>query len=276
MACLCQRFRFTCPFSHLHSPRFHKPPYDPGRSDFPSPVLVSALHAIFRIKVFPIDPRLKCWFTYTPWFYGWPVSSPHRATDIPIPALRLGVCDLYGTTEYPEPLCPVWQLPSQGWFLESSRKTLLSLHSSYGLMRQTESLLSPRFPCVTGPCRLSPVPAGRRPFPTLSLQSLCRRLDPYPVVSPRCFHPFLPWEQRPHATGNAFGTRDCPCHATSTGSRISWLQSFVHLQAPTLARPPGRTHRWAGNAQGGQAVHTTHRPDGYPLRDVASLHVRHG
>ena len=115
-------------------------------------------------------------------------------------------------------------------------------------MRQTKSLPSPRFPCATGLCRLSPVPAGSWPFPTLSLQSLCRCLDPYPAMSSRCACPFLPWKQRPHATGNAFGTRNYPCHATSTGSRISGLQSFVCLQAPTLVRPPDRTHRQASRS----------------------------
>jgi len=53
----------------------------------------------------------------------------------------------------------------------------------------------------------------------------------------------LPKRQRPRATGNALGTRNDLCHATSTESRLSRLQSFVHLQAPTLARPPGCTHR---------------------------------
>ena len=98
-------------------------------------------------------------------------------------------------------------------------------------------------PRSQGLCRLSPVPAGRWPFPTLSLQSLRRRLDPYPAVSSRCDCPLLPWKRRPHATGNAFGTREYPCKAVSTGSRISGLQSFDYLQAPTLARPPGCSHR---------------------------------
>jgi hypothetical protein len=91
--------------------------------------------------------------------------------------------------------------------------------------------------------RLLPSPAGRGTFPTLSLQSLWRRLDPYPAVSPRCMHPFLPRERRPHVTRNTFGTREYPCDATSTGSRISRLQSFADVQSPPLARPPGRTHR---------------------------------
>jgi hypothetical protein len=55
---------------------------------------------------------------------------------------------------------------------------------------------------------------------------------------------------------------------------ISELQSFVYLQAPAFARPPGCSHR--SDLLGGQAVYTTHRPDGYPFRDVASLRVQHG
>ena len=131
-------------------------------------------------------------------------------------------------------------------------------------MRQTKSLSSPRFPCAMGLCRLSPAPAGRWPFPTLSLQPLCRCLDPYPAVSPRCLCPFLPWERRPHATGNAFGTRNCPCPATSTGSRISGLQSFGHfrlLHSLGLQVAPTAKH----TARGGQAVYTTHSPEWLPL-----------
>ncbi len=36
-------------------------------------------------------------------------------------------------------------------------------------------------------CRLSPVPAGRWPFPTLSPQSLYRSLDPYPAAPLRYY-----------------------------------------------------------------------------------------
>src|SRR5512135_2732156 len=86
-----------------------------------------------------------------------------------------------------------------------------------------------------------PAVAGK----SLSPDSLWRRLDPYPAVSPGCTHPFLPWGRRPHVTGKTFGTRDGPCNATSTGSRITGLQSFADVQSPPLARPPGRTHRSA-------------------------------
>ena len=43
-------------------------------------------------------------------------------------------------------------------------------------------------PHSAGLCRFSPVPAGRWSFPTLSLQSLHRRLDPYPGMPLRCPH----------------------------------------------------------------------------------------
>jgi hypothetical protein len=114
MTCLFRRFRCTCPISHLHSPRFHKPPYDPGRSVLPSPVLVSAWCAICWIMVFPSGRRLKHWFTYTPKiprFTNILVPGSHTRT---YPALCLDVRGRSGTTEYPEPLCPAWELPMSG------------------------------------------------------------------------------------------------------------------------------------------------------------------
>jgi len=99
------------------------------------------------------------------------------------------------------------------------------------------------FPYTVGPCRLSPVPAGSWPFPTLSLQSLCRCLDPYPAVFLRCFYSFLPARHRSHIRGDMFDTLNDSCNATSTGDLISGVQSFLYVQAPTLARPPGCTHR---------------------------------
>jgi hypothetical protein len=48
------------------------------------------------------------------------------------------------------------------------------------------------FPISTGLCRLLRAPAGRWPFPTLSLRSLYRRLGPYPAMTSRCTCPFLP------------------------------------------------------------------------------------
>jgi hypothetical protein len=73
---------------------------------------------------------------------------------------------------------------------------------------------------------------------------------PYPAVSSRCNRSFLPGRQRPHVRRHTFGTLDHPRNATSTGFVISGLQSFRYVQAPTLARPPGCTHRRGLNALG--------------------------
>ena len=105
-------------------------------------------------------------------------------------------------------------------------------------------------PRSAGLGRLPSAPAGRWPFPTLSLQSLRRCLDPYPEVSPWCTCSLLPRRQRPHPDSDGFGTPHCPGNATSTGTHISGLQSFANVQAPTLASPPGCTHRRSPRAPG--------------------------
>ncbi len=56
---------------------------------------------------------------------------------------------------------------------------------------------------------------------------------------------------------------------------ISGLQSFRYVQAPTLARPPGCTHRSSYKNLSGRAVYTTHRLVGCLPQDVASLRIRH-
>jgi hypothetical protein len=114
-------------------------------------------------------------------------------------------------------------------------------------------------PWSWGLCRLSRVPAGPWPFPTLSLPSLWRCLDPYPAVFVRCPYPFLPQRQRPHVTRNTFGTRENPCKATSTGSAVSGLQSFADVQAPPLARPPDRSHRSPQTGRPGRLHHASPR-----------------
>ncbi len=203
--------------------------------------------------------------------YSLPVSSL-RETNAFYPVLRLDTHTLLETTEYPESLCPMWVLPFIGTTLKiASEDTTLPSKLVRTHAPNRFPLSVSVVPCTLSLRRLSLVPAGKRFFPTLSLQSLRRCLDPYSVVFPECIYSFLPRELRPHAMGNAFGTQNYPCNATTTGSRISELQSFVYLQAPTLARPPGRTHR--SNLLGGQAVYTTHSPDGYPFQDVASLRV---
>ena len=227
------------------------------------------------MQAFPCGLKLKCWRTSTPSPPGCPAPSSRFQPRMKSSSESGCVLSLE-TAECPEPLCPWLALPAHG---ATSRVASEDITPPSSLIRAHASDQVPPgasvVPRTSGPCRLSPVPAGGWPFPTLSLQSLRRRLDPYPAASLECTCPFLPREHRPHATEDAFGTRNCPCNATSTGSRISGLQSFVYLQAPTLARPPDCIHR-SIFVLGGRAVYTTHRPGGYPFRDVASLRVRLG
>lgn len=81
----------------------------------------------------------------------------------------------------PEPLCLQQTLPLAAWHLAPHQKALPLLHRSYGLMRQTKILLSASHCTIpTGPCRLSLVPAGRWPFPTLFPAILAWVLGPLP------------------------------------------------------------------------------------------------
>jgi hypothetical protein len=106
------------------------------------------------------------------------------------------------------------------------------------------------FPCTLGLCRLSPVPAGKRPFPTLSPQSLYRCKDPYPAAFLRCSCPFLPEGLRSHSCSERFDTPIIRRYATSTTGDISRLQSFHNVQAPILVRPSGCTHHWTSKCPG--------------------------
>ena len=79
-----------------------------------------------------------------------------------------------------------------------SRSALPDLHRSYRPMRQTKTLLPTSVALSsTDLCRLRRAPAGSWPFPTLSLRSLYRCLDPYPATTSRCVCPLLPDGHRP-------------------------------------------------------------------------------
>ena len=131
-------------------------------------------------------------------------------------------------------------------------------------------------PYSMGSCRLSPVPAGWWSFPTLSLQSLHRRLDPYPGMPLWCPRPFLPKELQPHPRCTEFGTSNIPPLCNFNDDLISGRQSFRYVQAPMVASPPGCTYR-AGSMSCGQPGRLRHAMDWKsPSRTVVSLHDRHG
>ena len=168
------------------------------------------------------------------------------------------------SAECPEPLCLWWASPRHRVFSENTSEDV-TLPSSLLRAHAPDHVPPPasrHCPWPGGLCRLSPVPAGRWPFPTLSLQSVRRRLDPYPAAFLGCLCPLLLQEHRPHVTGNTFGTRSVTLRCNFAGRRFRGCSHSMTFQAPTLARPPGCTHRSISSMPGSRAVYTTHRPGG--------------
>ena len=131
-------------------------------------------------------------------------------------------------------------------------------------------------PYWTGLCRLLPVPAGRWSFPTLSLHSVHRCLDPYPGMPLWCIRPFLPRELQPHPRCTEFGASNLPPQCNFNDDPFTGRQSFRYVQAPMLASPPGCTYR-AGSKSYGQPGRLRHAMDWKsPSRTVVSLHDRNG
>lgn len=112
---------------------------------------------------------------------------------------------------------------------------------------------------TTGLCRLSPVPAGRWPFPTLSLQSLRRCLDPYPAVSSQCTCPLLPERPRPHLKRDRFGTpKMLPAMQLQQGRASRGCSHSLMFRLPRSLDPQVAPTAEALSLQSGRAVYTTH------------------
>ena len=218
------------------SRRFRKPPYDPGRRDFPVPVLTLA----FRRGPSQIRGEAQALTCIHPAYAGSPTtSSPLRRR----PCLGSESEDRLGTAKCPEPLRCMPALPSCRRRHASPRRTLLPLHRSYGLMRQTAALLSPlTLPLAPGLCRLLSAPAAQRLFPTLSLPI-------YPYVSgpllrwpSRCNFPFLPLRRWPSPRLNRVGASPNPQQLLPLGSKFrSCSHSLMFRPARLLATPVAPT-----------------------------------
>ena len=103
----------------------------------------------------------------------------------------------------------------------SGQRELPHLHRSYWLMRRTIILLPTSvIPISTGLRRLLRAPAGRWPFPTLSLRSLYRCLGPCPATIERCTRPFLPAQRRPLLRVKKIGSWKIPTTQLYVGEVI--------------------------------------------------------
>jgi hypothetical protein len=99
------------------------------------------------------------------------------------------------------------------------------------------------FPCSSGLCRLSSLPAASWPFPTLSLRNLSLRASP-PIPAALVMHLLVSSHKTSAFPETVTGRRFAETQTLGNFSRgyISELQLFVYLQARKFARPPYCSH----------------------------------
>ena len=225
------------PYGRRPWSRFSKPPYDPGRSDFPSPVLTLAfLRGPFQRRrgssAGPHTPR-------TPSVY--PRARPCCGGRL-APALRPGTTP--GPPSAQSPFArPRRYLCRDGVPRRLERRYPLFLAPTGSCARPHPSrrLRSPPWP--TGPGRLLPAPAGRRSFPTLSPRIFPQVPGPLPRRSPWCSCPFLPTELRPSPCCNWVGTTPSPTQRLPCGTLFRGCSHSFTFKPPGLLATPGRSHR---------------------------------
>ena len=131
---------------------------------------------------FPYGMKFKCWCTYAPSSLGLTTASTHLLAY----GLWSVLCPTTVQTVSPpsaqSPFAPRRCDPAGETQLPSPQRTLLLLPRSYGLIRPSQRPLlyfglCPRWRSLR---RLSPVPAARRTFPTLSPRIFPWMLDPLP------------------------------------------------------------------------------------------------
>ena len=125
-----------------------------------------------------------------------------------------------------------------------------------------------------GLCRLLSAPAGSGTFPALSLQSLCRCSDPYPVTPCWCARPLLPSRHRTHPSGNEFVAPYCPCGSFSKEPVFRGCSHSLMFGLPHSLGPQAAPTAESQGTPGGRALYTTQNSVGYLPRAVASLRTR--
>ena len=228
-------------------PRFHKPPYDPGRPDFPGPVLT--LTSFGRL---PDGTRLKHWPTYTPTVISLRprMHGVHRPNNVRLLSVP------------PSAQSPFARIGC--YLLRRGVSRHISEHYP-AFIAHTRSCANPKpsrrlrpWPCSAGLCRLLPAPAGSRTFPALSLRIFLCVLGPLPRLLLWCLCPFLPTGQRPSRRYDPVGAWRPPYDSNFRMVLFSRPQLFDNLQARRFARPPCCPYRNASRNQADRASTSPH------------------
>ena len=147
-----------------HGPRFLKPPYDSGRSVFPSPVLASALLAIYQGG--PSPTIRGCGadtpFTPTPWSLLRPFAAERRPGD---PAQSLAAPQLPWPPSAQSPFARGGRYPQRGGLADRLEEHCLFVLAHTGSCAEPSPSPHLRWSrCARGLCTYSSVRAGQRSF----------------------------------------------------------------------------------------------------------------
>ena len=198
------------------------------------------------------------------------------AGDRELPALSLGAGRVVGTAECPEPLCPPRVLPTTGQPPGPPRRTLLPLQSSYGLMRQSHHLSSLSADLMrrvfAGCCHPLLVVGPSRHYPRNPCGGDWTHTPPCPPGA--CTH-FFPGGVGLTSRETRSAHESIPAMRLQQGAVFRGCSHSLMFSLPHSLDPRSHPPR-CPKAPGGRAVYTTHRPAGYPGRDVASLRDRSG
>ena len=148
------------------------------------------------------------------------------------------------TAKYPESLCPRSVLPPLGRRGPPPARTLLPVHSSYGLMRQSRWLSPPSVihlvPRVSAGCYQPLLPAGSSRL--YLCKSFPRCLVPCPDGPTECSYLFLPRCHRPSPRHYGSASRFVPRTRLSAWS-FRGCRHFVMFRPLSLRRLPDRSYR---------------------------------
>ncbi len=199
-------------------------------------------------NAFPTRARLKRWHAYPPTRRGlrW-ASSLLRGPDSPGSVSRIRPA----TAKRPEPLYPVRVLPPPGWPPRATSKGVTP--SSSLIQAHAPDQIPPAafVPSLAGLCRLLPAPAGRWPFPTLSLRTFPWVPGPVPRQPERCTCPFLPVRHRPSPPPD-YGSATARLRSKQLHADAGFEHVVIrNLPAPKFARHPGCPHQLGHSSRGG-------------------------
>jgi hypothetical protein len=180
------------------------------------------------------------------------------------------------TAEYPGLLCPPRALPPVGmtsrviWEGVTPPSSLLRAHApDQNPPHALDSSLRARS------LQVAASPCWEMALPDIISATLAQALGPIPRRAPR-LRVSIPSPRTPVSPhGKRVRRADLPPHSSFSGEPY-FEAAVIRSPSGSCARSASRLLRPQRTAPGRQALHTTHRPAGYPHRDVASLHVRHG